>query len=288
MKKPIGIIGGSGLYSAEGLEPKREHRIATPFGDPSDAYLETEHAGRTVFFLPRHGRGHLFLPSEINHRANIFGFKQLGVECVVAFTAVGSLREEIEPRHILLPDQYIDRTKQNHTFFGNGIVAHVPFGDPVCPMLHRQILEAARRVAATAPAQTSPTIHSRGTYVNIEGPAFSTRAESNLYRAWGCDVVGMTSLPEAKLCREAQLPYAAIALVTDYDCWHASEEAVSAALVTENVKANLAFARGLLLDLIPSLQGPWSKGATDALQGAIMTESGRISAEAKERLSVIL
>ncbi len=286
MKKPIGIIGGSGLYAAEGLEPRQEHRLSTPFGNPADAYLETEHAGRSVFFLPRHARGHRLLPSEINHPANIFGFKKLGVECVVAFTAVGSLREEIAPRDILLPDQYIDRTKRNHTFFGNGLVAHVPFGDPVCPVLHRQLAEAAQRVALQA--TDGPKIHTGGTYVNIEGPTFSTRAESNLYRAWGCDVVGMTSLPEAKLCREAQLPYAAIALVTDYDCWHESEEAVSAALVAENVKANLDFARSLLLELIPRLEGPWSKAVTGALQGAVMTAPDQIPATLRSKLAPLL
>lgn len=276
----VGIIGGSGLYDMAGLTGHRFQDVDTPFGAPSDAYMVGSLQGSEVVFLPRHGRGHRFLPSEINHRANIYGFKALGVTTLLSITAVGSLKEEIQPRDILLPDQYFDRTKQNHTFFGDGIVAHVPFGDPVCPALHQALDAQARRLG-------SATVHTGGTYVNMEGPAFSTRAESETYRALGFHVIGMTSLPEAKLAREAGLCYAPVALVTDYDCWHASDD-VSVELVLENMRANLQFAQSLI-SAVARLDGIDRQCAcARSLEGAVMTEEGSIPDHARERLALIL
>jgi 5'-methylthioadenosine phosphorylase len=228
----LGVLGGSGLYRLDGLEAVEPIELDTPFGVPSAAYRRGRARDADIVFLPRHGDGHRLLPSEINHQANIHGFLQLGVRQVLSFTAVGSLREDIRPRDIVLPDQYVDRTKQNHTFFGDGVAAHVPFGDPVCPALHRIAAHLATE-RLPGPAR----VHQGGTYVNIEGPAFSTRAESQMYRTLGFDIVGMTSLPEAKLAREAGLCYAAVALVTDYDCWRAAEESPAGAPATSRGQA---------------------------------------------------
>ena len=260
--------------------------METPFGDPSGAYLQGALGDTEVAFLPRHGAGHRFLPSEINHRANIYGFKALGVNTILSFTAVGSLREEIRPRDIVLPDQYVDRTKQNHTFFGDGIVAHIPFGDPVCPALHALLAgEAPAVLARTAGPQAK--LHRAGAYVNMEGPAFSTRAESETYRRLGFDVIGMTSLPEAKLSREAGICYAAAALVTDYDCWHESED-VNVGMVVENVRANTTFARELLAAVAAGLTGKSECACSRALQGAVMTDPASIPQETARRLALIL
>ena len=217
----IGVIGGSGLYAMEGLEQVEEVVLETPFGMPSDAYVTGTLNGIRMAFLPRHGRGHRLLPSEVNYRANIYGMKMLGVERVISVSAVGSLQDAIAPGHLVIPDQFIDRTKgvRDATFFGNGIVAHVGFADPVCPCLSEKLYQAARQAGAVT--------HKGGTYICMEGPAFSTRAESHMYRSLGGDIIGMTNLTEAKLAREAELCYGVIALSTDYDCWHETHEDVS-------------------------------------------------------------
>ncbi|MEE8209391.1 MAG: S-methyl-5'-thioadenosine phosphorylase, partial [bacterium] len=216
----IGVIGGSGLYEMEGLRAKEEVEVDTPYGAPSDSYLTGELGGVSMVFLPRHGHGHRILPTHLNSRANIFGMKKLGVEWIISVSAVGSMREEIEPGHIVIIDQFFDRTRERpSTFFGDGVAGHITFADPVCPILRSVLLEAARAAGAT--------VHDGGTYVCIEGPQFSTRAESKVFRSWGVDVIGMTTLPEARLAREAEICYATIALCTDYDCWHEGEEDVT-------------------------------------------------------------
>lgn len=278
----LGVLGGSGLYQLEGLPETESIVLNTPFGAPSDAYRRAATPDADLVFLPRHGEGHGILPSEINHRANIHGFVQLGVRYLLSFTAVGSLREEIAPRDVVLPDQYVDRTKQNHTFFGGGVAAHVPFGDPVCPALHA--------LAADLAQQRAPSgirVHRGGTYVNIEGPAFSTRAESEMYRTLGFDIIGMTSLPEAKLAREAGLCYAAAALVTDYDCWKPAEE-VNVQQVVRNVAANAHFARDLLLAVAGELPPQGDCGCAAAMRGAVMTDPASIPDAARRRLAAIL
>jgi 5'-methylthioadenosine phosphorylase len=284
----IGFIGGSGLYELDGLENVREQELETPFGRSSDAYVCGRLGGREVCFLPRHGRGHRLLPSEINHRANIFGFKLLGARCVVSVSAVGSLREDHRPRDVVLPDQYVDRTKQSraHTFFGDGIVAHVAFAEPGCAPL-RQHLAAAVRTAAAAGGR-DVAVHVGGTYVNMEGPAFSTRAESNLYRREGFDVIGMTSLPEAKLCREAEICYQAMAMVTDYDCWHESEETVSVQLVLGHLIANTELARAALPLLVSGLPDPVDWPCRLSLANAIMTQPAAMPPDTLERLRPII
>jgi 5'-methylthioadenosine phosphorylase len=284
----IGFIGGSGLYELDGLEDVNERELETPFGKPSDAYICGRLGGREVCFLPRHGRGHRLLPSEINHRANIFGFKLLGTRCIVSISAVGSLREDHRPRDVVLPDQYVDRTKQSHahTFFGNGIVAHVAFAEPGCAPLRGHLTEAVR-AAATAGGR-DVTVHVGGTYVNMEGPAFSTKAESNLYREQGFDVIGMTSLPEAKLCREAEICYQAMAMVTDYDCWHESEETVSVQLVLAHLIANTELARAVLPLLVSRLPDPVDWPCRLSLANAIMTRPDAIPAHTLARLRPII
>jgi len=282
----IGIIGGSGLYGLEGMESMDFSELATPLGDPSDAYACGVLTGREVCFLPRHGRGHRLLPSEINHRANICGMKMLGVDVVISISAVGSLREVLRPRDMVLPDQYFDRTKNSrgHTFFGDGVVAHVGFGDPTCPSLRALLAEAARDVLK----DTDQNVTTGGTYVNMEGPAFSTRAESMVYRQLGFDVIGMTSLAEAKLCREAELCYQAVAMVTDYDCWHESEGEVNVEMVIEHVKANTENAKRILQTAIPRLPDEMACSCRHALEGALMTNRDSIPEEAKTRLKPII
>ena len=241
----IGIIGGSGLYEMEGLESVEERRIETPFGQPSDAYITGSLAGRRLAFLPRHGRGHRLMPSELNYRANIFGFKLLGAEWVISAAAVGSMREDIPPLDIVIPDQFFDRTKGRiSTFFGDGIVAHVSFADPTCPILGKQLLAAGQSVGAR--------MHWGGTYLCMEGPQFSTRAESRIYRSWGVDVIGMTNLQEAKLCREAEICYATLALVTDYDVWHDTEADVSVEAVVAVLKQNAETAKAIIKAAVSS------------------------------------
>jgi 5'-methylthioadenosine phosphorylase len=264
-KAVIGVIGGSGLYEIEGFEGISEKSVATPFGEPSDKVVMGRIGGRRVCFLPRHGVGHRVLPHEINHRANIWALRSLGVRWVISVTAVGSLREEMAPRDIVVPDQLIDRTgtAAKHTFFGNGIAAHVGFADPYCADLRGNLLEAARSLA--------PKVHDGGAYLCMNGPAFSTRAEASFHRMIGADIIGMTNAPEARLCREAEIAAAAMALVTDYDCWKEGEDAVDVSTVIENLHANSAMAKRIIqavVALIPeTADGPCHK----ALDTAIFT-----------------
>jgi 5'-methylthioadenosine phosphorylase len=278
----IGVLGGTGLYDMAGLDDVRTLEIETPFGPPSDGVVVGTLEGRRVAFLARHGRDHRLIPSEINYRANIFALKTLGVERILSASAVGSMREDVHPRDVVLPDQFIDRTRHRpSTFFGDGIAAHVSFGDPICSEVRRILLGSARTVGAQA--------HDGGIYLCMEGPAFSTRAESNLYRAWGVDVIGMTNLQEAKLSREAEICYATLALVTDYDCWHEAEEDVSVEALIENLQANSAFAAGVLKAAIGELpRGARSCSCASALRHAIITPPGAVSAEARERLRPIV
>jgi 5'-methylthioadenosine phosphorylase len=279
----IGIIGGSGLYKMAGLEDVKEVAINTPFGKPSDAFVIGQLEGQRVAFLPRHGRGHRIMPSEINFRANIYGMKMLGVERILSASAVGSLKEEHKPLDIVVPDQFIDRTRNRvSTFFGDGIVAHVAFADPVCSQLSDVI-------AAAGTAHDGFELHRGGTYVCMEGPAFSTKAESHLYRSWGADVIGMTNLQEAKLAREAEICYATLALVTDYDCWHESHESVTVDLVLENLNRNSENARLLIREAVSRLAGvERTCGCGQALRYAIITQPEEISDAAKQRLSEII
>ena len=262
----IGVIGGSGLYEIEGFTEAEEIRVETPYGDPSDAIVRGRFAGRQVCFLPRHGRGHRILPTELNHRANLWALRSLNVRWIVAVTAVGSLKEEYRPRDIVLPDQFFDRTsrREHHTFFGGGIVAHVGFADPISPTLRGLLQEAARELGKP--------VHDGGTYVCMDGPAFSTRAESETNRKLGFDLIGMTNLPEAKLAREAEIALATLAMVTDYDCWKVEEEAVSAHAVIEHVQANAANAKAVLQAVIPRipLVADWPEHR--ALDGALFTD----------------
>jgi 5'-methylthioadenosine phosphorylase len=254
----IGVIGGSGLYAMDELTDVEEIRVSTPFGEPSDSLTIGTLAGERVAFLPRHARGHRILPSDIPVRANIYALKSIGVEWVIAASAVGSLREEIAPLHMVIPDQIIDRTKNRvSTFFTTGLVGHVGFADPFCPLLAGLLGAAAEKVGAT--------VHRGGTYICMEGPAFSTRAESHLYRSWGASIIGMTALPEAKLAREAELHYAMIAQSTDYDCWRESEEAVTAEMVMGNVARNINTVRRSLLALIPTIPPKGDCGCATAL-----------------------
>jgi 5'-methylthioadenosine phosphorylase len=280
----IGVVGGSGLYALDGLEAVEEKYIQTPFGTPSDAYVTGILGGRRVAFLPRHGRGHRLTPSEVNYRANIFGFKRLGVSQLVAVTAVGSLRQAIHPGEIVLPDQLIDRTRQRESsFFERGVVAHIPFADPFCPRLANSLA-----AAAAAAQDGAAAVHNGGTLVCIEGPAFSTRAEAHLYRQWGCDIVGMTTLQEAKLAREAEICFAAMAMVTDYDCWHTKAEAVTAEAVAATMAANIEVAKQMLARLIPNLSATPTCGCGQALGGAIMSTAASIPTETKKRLGLLI
>ena len=278
----IGIIGGSGLYDIEGFSGREEMAVETPWGDPSDVITGGMLGGRKVYFLPRHGRGHRIAPHELNHRANVYALRSLGVRWIICVTAVGSLKEEYHPRDIVLPDQYFDRTsrREHHTFFGGGIVGHVGFGDPVSQglrgILHHVCVEQQRRV------------HNGGTYVNMDGPAFSTRSESNANRQLGFDVIGMTNLPEAKLAREAEIALATLAMITDYDCWKVEEEAVSAHAVMEHVSANAAAAKAVIAAAIPRipLEPDWPEHR--ALDTAIMTGREYWPAATVEKLRAIL
>jgi 5'-methylthioadenosine phosphorylase len=281
MSRKIGIIGGSGLYEMEGLQNKHDVEVDTPFGKPSAPLLcgSFEGVDAELFFLPRHGRGHVFNPSEVPYRANIFAMKKLGVEWIISVSAVGSLREQIVPGHVVLIDQFIDRTKSNRpcTFYENGIVAHVGFADPVCETLRGFLLEAAKESGATA--------HDGGTYVCMEGPAFSTRAESHLYRSWGANVIGMTNVTEAKLAREAEISYATIAMSTDYDCWHEGHDDVTVEQVVAVINANVSQARKIIRNAIPKIlshDGP--APYSDALAFAIMTSKEKIPSERIEEL----
>lgn len=282
MKGKIGIIGGSGLYDIEGIKNIRRLSLATPFGKPSDAYITGNLSGREVVFLPRHGIGHRISPSEINYRANIYGMKKLGVERIISLSACGSLKEELRPLDFVIPDQFVDRTNQARemTFFGKGIVAHVSFAEPVCPELTRAVYKAAKKSGVRA--------HLRGTYLNMEGPAFSTRAESELYRKWGMDIIGMTNMAEAKLAREAGLCYCTLCAVTDYDCWYESEEAVTVEMVLANLAKNIQNAKNILKALILALKAQRGCSCREALKYAIITDRKLIPKKAREELKIII
>ena len=262
----IGIIGGSGLYHLEGFTKQKWVQVKTPFGAPSDALLTGELAGRAVVFLPRHARGHRLLPSELNHRANVWAMKKLGVAWLLSVSAVGSLQAKYRPCDIVLPDQFLDRTKQSaaHTCFGRGIVAHIAFADPICEELRQLLLQAARALQAR--------VHDGGTYVNMEGPAFSTRAESLTNHRAGYDVIGMTNLGEAKCAREAEIAYANLAMITDYDCWKVDEAHVTVAMVLDNLHKNAAQAKAILAQVIPQIPTAANWPCHDALRCAIMTD----------------
>lgn len=278
----IGLIGGSGLYQLNGFSLTEEVRLRTPFGDPSDAYVVGELAGQTVAFLPRHGRGHRLLPSELPHRANIYGFKELGVKWIISVSAVGSLQPQFAPGDVVLPDQFFDRTRArfNDTFFGEGIVAHVAFADPVSTELHGVLYDAAKEAGAK--------VHKGGTYVNIEGPAFSTRAESLNYQAAGHAIVGMTNLTEAKLAREAEIAYATVAMVTDYDCWHPDHDAVTVEMVVACLKANTELAQKILINAVPRIAQLSPAKAHSALKYAIMTPQSHWPESTYQKLSLLI
>ena len=278
----VGIIGGSGLYQMEGLTEVRELSVETPFGAPSDVIFGGRLAGRSVYFLPRHARGHRLLPTEIPHRANIYALRSLGVRWLLSVGAVGSLKEEFPPRHLVLPDQFFDRTsrRSEHTFFGGGIVAHVGFAEPTSAHLRRLVCEAARELGLP--------VHDGGTYVNMDGPAFSTRAESEANRHLGFDVIGMTNLPEAKLAREAEIAMASVAFVTDYDCWKVDEEPVSVETVIGHLLANAETAKGILARVIPRLPTAADWPEHRALDTAIITPKALWPAAATQKLAAIL
>ena len=280
-KQRVGVIGGSGLYQIEGLQRVKEIDLSTPFGKPSDKFIQGSLGETELLFLPRHGRGHRWLPTEINFRANIFGMKKLGVERIISVSAVGSLQEKIAPGHVVIPDQFIDRTTQRpSTFFGKGIVAHVSLADPFCKELSVALAEAA--IAAGA------TIHRRGTYLCMEGPQFSTRAESHLYRNWGADVIGMTNLQEAKLAREAEICFATLALATDYDCWNESAGDVEIDHVLAVLQQNVDLAKKTIRQTIKNLDAARTCGCASALKTAIITDKSKIPKKVRRDLRPII
>jgi 5'-methylthioadenosine phosphorylase len=278
----LAIIGGSGLYEIDSLEVVRTHAIETPFGSPSDEIVEGKLAGRSVFFLPRHSRGHRLLANEINHRANIWALRSLNVRWIVSVNAVGSLRENIKPQDIVVPDQLVDRTGRSHefTFFGNGIAAHVSFGDPYSDQMRKLLIEAASNHTAR--------LHNSGTYVSMNGPAFSTRAESNMHRAMGFDLIGMTNAPEARLCREAEIAFASLCMVTDYDCWKTDEAAVDVAAIIANLHANSALAKSIIATIIPKIPIAASWPEHRSLESAILTPKEAWPEKTREMLAPIL
>ena len=277
----IGIIGGSGLYQMPGFTDAHEVEQSTPFGDPSDAYILGTLAGREVAFLARHARGHTLLPSELNFRANIYGFKQLGVERIISVSAVGSLKEEHKPLDFVIPNQFFDRTRHRvDTFFGDGIVAHIGFSDPVCSEMTKVVRGACQAARVTAKPG--------GTYICMEGPQFSTRAESNVYRSWGADVIGMTNLQEAKLAREAEICYVTIAMVTDYDCWHPHHDSVSVEQILSVLAKNAENAAKVVQATVSTMPKTRSCKCGSALANAILTDPAKIPAATKEKLQLIL
>jgi 5'-methylthioadenosine phosphorylase len=276
----IGIIGGSGLYQIDGLSNITEHRVETPFGPPSDVIIGGQLAGRQVFFLPRHARGHRILPHELPHRANIWALRSLGVRFVICVTAVGSLQEEYAPQHIVLPSQFFDRTSQVHTFFGAGIVGHVAFAEPICEPLQEILFHEGKALGYH--------IHQGGTYVNMDGPQFSTRAESDAHRRLGFDVIGMTNLAEVKLCREAEIAVATMAMITDYDCWKIEEEAVTADAVIAHLSANAAAAKSIIAHAIPRIPTETNWPGHHALDNALITDRKLWPAETVAKLRPIL
>jgi 5'-methylthioadenosine phosphorylase len=289
----IGIIGGSGLYDMAELTGRSEERLSTPFGEPSAPYVTGTLRGKRVAFLARHGIGHRLLPSELNFRANIFGFKQLGVEYIVSASAVGSLKEEYRPLDLLIPDQFFDRTKGRvSTFFGRGLVAHVGFAHPFCARLGDVAYEAAQAAGlGRAPAAGSdgpPVVHKGGTYVCMEGPQFSTLAESKLYRTWGMDVIGMTNLQEAKLAREAEICYTTIALITDYDCWHPSHDQVTVEMIVANLMQNARHAQQVIAEAVARLPFERTCECASALKHAIITRPEAVPAALKKELAPLV
>ncbi len=278
----IGIIGGSGLYQMEGVENPIEHQVETPFGAPSDIIIGGKLSGRQLYFLPRHGRGHRILPHELNHRANIYALRSLNVRWIICVTAVGSLQERYAPRDVVLPSQFFDRTSQraHHTFFGEGIAAHISFGEPIATSLRQILAEAARACGVT--------VHDGGTYVNMDGPAFSTRAESEFNRRQGFDVIGMTNVPEAKLAREAEIALATLAMVTDYDCWKVEEEPVSAQTVFGHLLANAEMAKQIVAQAIPIIPAVADWPEHNALRMALITDRKLWPEKTIEKLRPIL
>jgi len=277
----VGIIGGSGLYNLKELEKVNNVQLDTPFGKPSSDFLTGEVHDIPVIFIPRHGLGHVLLPTEIPFRANIWGLKKLGVTHLISVGAVGSLKEEIIPGHMVFPDQFIDLTRhRTSTFFGNGVVAHVQFGDPVCPNLSEKLVQAAQAVGAT--------IHLGGTYICMEGPAFSSRAESLLYRSWGADVIGMTNAQEAKLAREAEMAFVSIALATDYDCWHVSESEVNVEDIIKVMHENVETARRIIVETLRNLPSNFPNSQKDALKFALITEKSKIPQKTRSNLDLLL
>ncbi|MDP8265456.1 MAG: S-methyl-5'-thioadenosine phosphorylase [Candidatus Aceula meridiana] len=279
--RKVGIVGGSGLYDIEGIQDVKEVKIETPFGAPSDNYICGVLEEVEVVFLPRHGRGHRVNPSEVNYRANLYGMKKLGVSAILSVSACGSLKEELKPMDFVIPDQFLDRTtKRESTFFKDGIVAHVAFADPICPKLSDILEKSAKEVGAV--------VHRGGTYVNIEGPQFSTKAESNLYRSWNMDIIGMTNATEAKLAREAEIAYATLAAVTDYDCWHPSHESVTVEMIIEYLTKNVDSAKKILKKAIVQVAGVEILLAESALQHAMITDRKQIPEKAKKDLEIII
>ena len=277
----IGVIGGSGLYDVEGMAEVEEVDIKTPFGKPSDTIVVGKLEGVGVAFLPRHGRGHRILPTEVPVRANIYALKSLGVEHIIAINSVGSLKEEYKPGDLLIPDQLIDRTRNRvNTFFGGGVVIHVPFGEPFCPVLSQVVYQAGKDAGAT--------VHRGGTCVVIEGPAFSTKAESYLYRSWGADVIGMTALPEAKLAREAEICYAIIACITDYDCWHKRHEAVTAEIILNQLRQNIDTAKRIIKLAVGKIPERRDCNCATALKTAILTAPELMPEEQKKKLDLLI
>jgi len=282
--RKIGIIGGSSLYDIEQLKVTEKVEVSTPFGDPSDEFVLGTLAGKEVIFLPRHQRTHSLLPTEINYRANIYAFKTMGVDTIISVSAVGSLKEEIKPLDILLVDQFIDRTNQGRstTFFGDGIVAHTAFAEPICPELRGLIYGSNHKMDVK--------IHDGGTYINMEGPAFSTKAESYLYKSWGADVIGMTNMPEARLAREAGICYSTIAMITDYDCWRigADAESVTVEMIIENLNKNSRVAKEMLVNTIENMPDERTCGCGNALKDAIVTRKEAVPVDVLEKLKPII
>ena len=281
MKAEIGIIGGSGLYSMPGFDAQQELDLDTPFGAPSERYVVGQLAGRSVAFLARHGRGHRLSPSELNFRANIYGMKLLGVERIISLSAVGSLQEEHRPLDFVIPDQFFDRTRGRiSTFFGDGLVAHISFADPVCP----QVAEVVTNACRSAGVRVKPG----GTYLCMEGPAFSTKAESNVYRSWGMDVIGMTNLQEAKLAREAEICYATVAMVTDYDCWHQDHDAVTVAQIIGNLKKNAENACRVVAAAVAATPSKRTCQCGSALENAIITDRKLVPEKTRQKLGILI
>lgn len=284
MTGKIGIIGGSGFYHIDGIKKIKKVKVKTPFGDPSSEFVTGELDGQEVVFLARHDKGHKLLPSEINYRANIYGMKKLGVERIISVSACGSLKEELKPLDIVIPLQFVDRTNYGRemTFFGEGIVAHIPFAEPTCPHLSKELYEAGCKAGAT--------MHLGGTYINMEGPQFSTKAESYLYRAWGMDIIGMTNLAEAKLAREAEICYATLACITDYDCWHMDQsvESVSLEMIMQNLCKNVDVSKRIVKTVLPELGKSRTCICANALENAIVTSPDAVTNKTRKRLELII